>query len=134
MVVNPETKRPVPPSVIDKALQEMHFSLKPNRSSKQQALDAIPKLRETLKIERAKMKIRVAIPTKEAKSVHTKLKTLFSDVEVDDWQDGSLEMVGLIEPGSFRALDDLVRNETKGHGRLEILSLKDVVEGELQIS
>lgn len=42
--------------------------------------------------------------------------------------------VGLIEPGSFRALDDLVRNETKGHGRLEILSLKDVVEGELQIS
>ncbi|CAP33508.1 Protein CBG15250 [Caenorhabditis briggsae] len=134
MVVNPETKRPVPPSVIDKALQEMHFSLKPNRSSKQQALDAIPKLRETIKIERAKMKIRVAIPTKEAKAVHSKLKALFNEVEQDDWQDGSLEMVGLIEPGSFRALDDLVRNETKGHGRLEILSLKDVVEGELQIS
>ena len=38
MVVNPETKRPIPPSVIDKALQEMHFSLKANRSSKQQVL------------------------------------------------------------------------------------------------
>lgn len=93
MVVNPETKRPIPPSVIDKALQEMHFSLKPNRSSKQQALDAIPKLRETIKIERAKMRIRVAIPTKEAKIVHAKLKTLFSEVEVDDWEEAGLEMV-----------------------------------------
>uniref|UniRef100_A0A8R1EA89 Ribosome maturation protein SBDS n=1 Tax=Caenorhabditis japonica TaxID=281687 RepID=A0A8R1EA89_CAEJA len=93
MVVNPDTKRPIPPSVIDKALHEMHFSLKPNRSSKQQALDAIPKLRETIKIERAKMKIRVAIPTKEAKTVHQKLKALFNEVEVDDWAEEGLEMV-----------------------------------------
>ncbi|CAB3401974.1 unnamed protein product [Caenorhabditis bovis] len=134
MVVNPETKRPIPPSVIDKALHEVHFSLKPNRSAKQQALEAIPKLRETMKIERAKMRIRVAMPTKEAKQAHAKLKQNFSEIEVDDWAETGLEMVGLIEPGVFRLLDDLVRNESKGKGRLEILSLKDVVEGELQIS
>ncbi|CAI5445990.1 unnamed protein product [Caenorhabditis angaria] len=134
MVVNPETKRPIPPSVIDKALQEMHFSLKPNRSSKQQALEAIPKLSENLKIERAKMRIRISIPTKEAKQVHSKLKTSFSEVEVDDWAEGGLELIGLIEPGAFRTLDEIVRNESKGNGRLEILSLKNVVEGEIQIS
>ncbi|CAD6188183.1 unnamed protein product [Caenorhabditis auriculariae] len=134
MVVNPETKRPIPPSVIDKALHEVHFSLKPNRSAKQQALEAIPKLRETMKIERAKMRIRVAMGNKEAKGAHVKLKQLFSEVEVDDWAESGLELIGLIEPGNFRLLDDLVRNESKGAGRLEILSLKDIVEGEVQIS
>lgn len=42
--------------------------------------------------------------------------------------------IGLIEPGAFRDLDEMLRKETRGHGRLEILSLKDVVEGEVEIS
>ncbi|RCN31695.1 rRNA metabolism protein, SBDS family [Ancylostoma caninum] len=134
MVVNPETKRPIPPSIIDKALHEMHFSLKPNRSAKQQALEVIPKLRETIRIERAKMRIRVSMPSHEAKLTHNRLKALFAEVEMEDWAEGGLEMVGLIEPGQFRATDELVRNESKGHGRLEILSLKDVRDGEVEIS
>ncbi|WKY00370.1 hypothetical protein Q1695_014878 [Nippostrongylus brasiliensis] len=134
MVVNPETKRPIPPSVIDKALHEMHFSLKPNKNAKQQALEAIPKLREAIRLERAKMRIRVAMPSHEAKITHSRLKALFSELEMEDWAEGGLEMVGLIEPGSFRATDELVRNESRGHGRLEILSLKEVRDGELAIS
>ncbi|KAK6739638.1 hypothetical protein RB195_008249 [Necator americanus] len=134
MVVNPDTKRPVPPSVIDKALHEMHFSLKPNRNAKQQALEVIPKLRETIRIERAKMRIRVSMPSHEAKITHNRLKALFTEVEMEDWAEGGLEIVGLIEPGQFRTTDELVRNESRGHGRLEILSLKDVRDGELEIS
>ncbi|KJH52857.1 rRNA metabolism protein, SBDS family [Dictyocaulus viviparus] len=156
MVVNPETKRPIPPSVIDKALHELHFSLKPNKNAKQQvtikfienmcdfsfastcffyqALEAIPKLREAINIERAKMRIRIAMPSHEAKITHTRLKSLFSDLEMEDWAEGGLEMVGLIEPGNFRITDELVRKESKGHGRVEILSLKDVREGEVEIS
>ncbi|EYB91297.1 hypothetical protein Y032_0207g2014 [Ancylostoma ceylanicum] len=94
MVVNPETKRPIPPSIIDKALHEMHFSLKPNRSAKQQALEAIPKLRETIRIERAKMRIRVSMPSHEAKLTHNRLKALFAEVEMEDWAEGGLEMKG----------------------------------------
>ncbi|KAK6014135.1 rRNA metabolism protein, SBDS family, partial [Ostertagia ostertagi] len=134
MVVNPDTKRPIPTSVIDKALHELHFSLKPNRSAKQQALEAIPMLREAIRLERAKMRIRIAMPSHEAKITHSRLKALFSELELEDWAEGGLEMVGLIEPGSFRATDELVRNESKGHGRLEILSLKEVREGEVEIS
>lgn len=36
----------------------------------------------------------------------------------------------LIDPGSIRGIDDLVREETKGRGSVEVLSLKDVEEGE----
>lgn len=34
--VNPETKRPYPVSIIEKAMKDVHFSVKPNRNSKQQ--------------------------------------------------------------------------------------------------
>jgi hypothetical protein len=36
----------------------------------------------------------------------------------------------LIDPGTFRAIDELLQSETKGKGRLETLSLKDVEEGD----
>ena len=36
----------------------------------------------------------------------------------------------LIDPGTFREIDEVVRSETKGRGNVEVLSLKDVEEGE----
>lgn len=38
--------------------------------------------------------------------------------------------VCLIDPGCFREIDELIRCETKGKGSLEVLSLKDVEEGD----
>lgn len=34
--VNPETKRPYPVTMIEKAIKDIHFSVKPNRNCKQQ--------------------------------------------------------------------------------------------------
>lgn len=34
--VNPETKRPYPVTMIEKAMKDIHFSVKPNRNCKQQ--------------------------------------------------------------------------------------------------
>jgi ribosome maturation protein SDO1 len=61
------------------------------------ALEMIPKLREQLKIDRAKMRIRVSLPAKNAKSIHIKLKAFFDSVEVEDWEKGDLEMVYFIQ-------------------------------------
>ena len=36
----------------------------------------------------------------------------------------------LIDPGAYRIVDDTVRAETKGRGSVEVLSLKDVEEGD----
>jgi len=134
MCVNPETKRPYPASVIEKALHDHSgFGFKPNRSSKQHALEAIPLLRETMKIERAKMRVRVSIPSKNAKAVHDKLKGLFDVAEEEDWEKGDLVMVGLIPPGNYKAVMEIVQSgDRKSHGELELLSLKVVgeVEGE----
>ena len=36
----------------------------------------------------------------------------------------------LIDPGCYREIDELLRTETKGKGHLEVLSLKEVEEGD----
>lgn len=41
-----------------------------------------------------------------------------------------MSQVVLIDPGSFREVEELVREETKGKAHIEVLSLKDVEEGD----
>ena len=43
--------------------------------------------------------------------------------------DVSVVQVVLIEPGCLKDMEDLLRSDTKGKGRLEVLTLKDMEEG-----
>ncbi|CAD5222238.1 unnamed protein product [Bursaphelenchus xylophilus] len=134
MTINTETKKPYPIPVIEKALKENHFTIKQNRQAKQQALEGITKLKQTMDIDRAKMRIRISIKHKEAKNAHVKLKTMFDKVEVEDWEGGDLEMVGLVDPGKYKELVDLARLDKKNPGEVELLSLKVVNDEEVEIS
>lgn len=128
--VNPESKRPYSVSLIEKAMKDIHFSVKPNRNAKQQALDVIPQLKTAIPIERAQMRLKAVISGKEAKKLREKLVKLVSKVESEDWDSGSLNLVCLIDPGNYREIDELIRTETKGTGILELLNLKEITEGE----
>nr|CAD7416845.1 unnamed protein product [Timema cristinae] len=128
--VNPETKRPYPVSMIEKSMRDIHFSVKPNRNAKQQALDVIPQLKATIPLERAQMRLRVVISGKEARKLRDKVAKLTSSIETESWDSGALTLVCLIDPGHYREMDDIVRSETKGTGLLELLNLKEVTEGE----
>lgn len=48
--------------------------------------------------------------------------------------DSTPPQVCLIDPGHFREIDESVRAETKGRGTVEIISLKDVEEGEEKLT
>uniref|UniRef100_A0A1B6LID9 Ribosome maturation protein SBDS n=1 Tax=Graphocephala atropunctata TaxID=36148 RepID=A0A1B6LID9_9HEMI len=128
--VNPETKRPYTVSIIEKAMKDVHFSVKPNRNAKQQALDVIPQLKATMPLERAQMRLKIVSSGKEARKLREKVVKLASKVETEEWNGGELNMVCLADPGNFRELDETVRSETKGHGLLELLNLKEVTEGD----
>ncbi|XP_017590766.1 PREDICTED: ribosome maturation protein SBDS [Corvus brachyrhynchos] len=127
--VNPETKRPYTVILIERAMKDIHYSVKPTKSTKQQALEVIRQLKETMQIERAHMRLRFILPAKEGKKLKEKLKPLIKVIESEDFQE-QLEIVCLIDPGCFREIDELIRSETKGKGSLEVLSLKDVEEGD----
>ncbi|CAG2055627.1 unnamed protein product [Timema podura] len=91
--VNPETKRPYPVSMIEKAMRDIHFSVKPNRNAKQQALDVIPQLKATIPLERAQMRLRVVISGKEARKLRDKVAKLTSSIETESWDSGALTLV-----------------------------------------
>lgn len=130
--VDPETKRPYPVTMIEKAMKDIHYSVKPNKNAKQQVLEVIGLLKAHLPIERAHMRIQVTLgSTKEAKQIIEKLKPLSASIEHDDWNTGCTTLICLIDPGQFKPIDELIRKETKGHGRLELLDLKNVVDEEI---
>lgn len=90
--VNPETKRPYPVTMIEKAMKQIHYSVKPNRNNKQQALVAMKELKKALPIERAQMKLRVLCSKKHT----SKLKEMSKEVEEKTVnENGQLEMVRL---------------------------------------
>ncbi|XP_063973932.1 ribosome maturation protein SBDS [Diachasmimorpha longicaudata] len=128
--VNPESKRPYPVSMIEKAMRDVHFSVKPNRNAKQQALEVIPQLKSVMPLERAQMRLRVVLSGKEARKLREKTVKMASKVETENWDGGTLNLTCLIDPGNYREIDELIRSETRGSGIVELVDLKEVTEGE----
>ncbi|CAL7933177.1 unnamed protein product [Xylocopa violacea] len=128
--VNPETKRPYTVTMIEKAMKDIHFSVKPNRNAKQQALDVIPQLKAVMPLEQAQMRLRVLVSGKEARKLRDKIVKLITKLETEEWNNGTLDLVCLIDPGHYREINELVRLETKGSGLLELVNLKEITEGD----
>ncbi|XP_046965320.1 ribosome maturation protein SBDS [Vanessa cardui] len=128
--VNPETKRPYPVSIIEKAMKDIHFSVNVNKSAKQQSLEVIPLIKKDIPLERAQMRVRIMLSGKDARKVRDKAVKLATNVEEENWESGTANVICLIDPGSFRILDELIKTETKGTGQFELLNLKEMIEGE----
>ncbi|KAL0173396.1 hypothetical protein M9458_029364, partial [Cirrhinus mrigala] len=100
--VNPETKRPYTVSLIERAMKDIHYSVKANKSTKQQDLtltgevsvinaNVIKQLKESIQIQRAHMRLRFVLPAKDGKRLKEKLKPLINTVENEEFDD-QLEM------------------------------------------
>jgi ribosome maturation protein SDO1 len=129
--VNPTTKRPYPASIIEKALNETSFNMAPNKPPKTQALEAIKQLidQNVIPIVRARMKIFISADSKEAKKYSHKVKELIAEVEDESWST-RWELTASIDPGNFRALDELISKETKGKTSVEVVDTAVIQEGD----
>jgi ribosome maturation protein SDO1 len=134
--VNPATKRPYTFTIIEKAIEKLHYSIQRNKNAKQQALEIVKQLKEQniLPISRAQMRICIYIPSlKIGKIIKEKLSglpslTCVSESFDDDMNEVQIEL--LIDPGQFRIITDLVIEDAKGKGRVDILSLSEITEGD----
>ncbi|KAE8203699.1 hypothetical protein CF328_g1502 [Tilletia controversa] len=128
--IDPRSQRPYTVGMIEKAMAEVHFSVKPGKSAKSQALELIKILQEkkTIPIERTRMKVRVTMPNKDGKRIKEKVVPLVEKVEDEDWTD-EWELIAMISPGSLRLINELLEEETKGRGRVETLSFATVLDG-----
>ena len=87
--------------------------------------------KEIIPIRRAQMRIRVTVPSKDAKKVAEKIRPLVARTEHEEFGQ-HYELVGVIDPGHFRAIDELVNAETKGRGGLDVLNLRESVDAEAE--
>lgn len=62
MSVNPESQRPYPASIVERALHDVHFAVQPGKPAKAQALKAVERLKAAIPIARARIRVRIALP------------------------------------------------------------------------
>lgn len=131
--VNPELKRPYPVTMIEKAMKEAHYSIKPNQSTKQQALQVIKLIKEkdTIPIERAKMRLKVNFKGNTSKKIKEKIIKIESvEMENEDKMDNEVTLVFLIDPGAFKDIEGMVKAESKGNALIEVMSYQVKVLGD----
>ncbi|KDO27183.1 hypothetical protein SPRG_07432 [Saprolegnia parasitica CBS 223.65] len=129
--VNPESNRPYPFTVIERAMKEMHYALIPNRSAKQQALEVIKKLKAHMPITRAKMKVQVTVAPADGQA--TKDFLAEQEAIIMEQRGGDvLRIICQIDPSAYRHLDTFVNPKGKKDASrsLEVLDLSCHEQGE----
>lgn len=119
--VNPDTGRPYPPGMIERAMHDVHYSVNPTKTAKQQSLAVIKLLQEkgSLKLERAKM--RLLLHLSDAVLENLKSSQLITTFESStSSSNGTLQIQCLIDPSSFRDINEAVK---KDGGSVEVLSV-----------
>lgn len=126
--VNPETKCPYSVSTIEQAMKTIQYSVKPHQTVAQQTIEVTSLLKKSIPLERANMRIRIAICGKDAKKMKDKIVQHCVLVEEENWTNGNLTLVGAICPGSLSLICDIISADTKGTGKLDVLNLTDVID------
>lgn len=126
MCMDPNSKRPYPASIIEKALSDCGFSVSTSKTAKSQALEAIKKLQEKneIPIVRARMRIRIVVDVKQGKALRERLRSLADEIEEENIDD-EYECIALVIPGNYKLIDELVRNETKNRGMVQVLDMSE---------
>mmetsp|Transcript_5090 Transcript_5090/g.9291 ORF Transcript_5090/g.9291 Transcript_5090/m.9291 type:complete len:253 (-) Transcript_5090:66-824(-) len=130
--VDPSTKRPFTAGMIERAMRDtLHYAVVPNKSSKQQALDVINKLKEHMEIERAQMEVLITLPGKTAKAVvKDKVHPLVAKTVQENYGSSHYTATCYIDPGQYRNLEQVITEETRGQGTIEIINFAVMNENE----
>lgn len=110
--INPKSKKRYPPSMIQKALNEIKFHLNPNKPTKLQALEAIKLLiaEQLFPIARAQMKVKIVLENKAKKQIFEEhISPLIDKVEEENQETKFYECICIIDPVNYRTIVDLLQ-------------------------
>ena len=123
--VNPMTRTPYPPVIVEKALASIHFTPNPKKSAKQQALECIKRLSATKDFPITRARIRLSIELPEAR-LDDVLNSLISCIEGEEQVDDQKYRIKVLtEPMNYKQIIDHVRQL---NGTVHIESLREVQE------
>lgn len=155
--VNPRTQRPVPVTMVEKAMRDvLHYSVVPRKNAKQQALDVIRLLRERgFPIARAPMRLRVVVPRECAPALLPRLRELCTEVCAKDDAGTPLSASSdadaaaaaavsaaagttviasvTLDPSRFRDCEALVKECAGARGKVEVVSVAQQSQGDTAV-
>lgn len=133
--INPKSKKRYPPSMIQKALNEIKFHLNPNKPTKIQALEAIKLLiaKQLFPIARAQMKVKIVLANKVKKQIfEDQILPLIDKTEDENQETKVYECICIIDPVNYRTIVDILQGEDtkvkKGEGSIEVLDMAAIKE------
>ncbi len=126
--VNADTKCPYDLTAIEQAMKNIQYSVKPTQTVDQQTIEVTSLLKKSIPLERANMRVKVAISGKDAKKMKDKLVQHCVKVEDETWNNGNLTLVAIIVPGSLSLICDIISADSKGTGKLDVLNVTDVID------
>lgn len=133
--VNPQSGRQLTLGLVESALHQIHFAVKPDKPMKPQALKAIEQLCKAMpeSIERAKMRLRLACPAAivdEIKKVLTG-DDIGAQIDSVSGADGATASITFqCDPRHYRELDRLATSQYSEQGvSLQVVSNIVVTEG-----
>ncbi len=126
------------------------------KSAKSQALEAMKALIawQPIPVSRARMRLRISCPAgilkqatkaaprdgredaqgdegeKATGTVKDRILSYVEQIESQDTTGQDWELTGFVEPGAFKRLGEFIGGETKGRGRVEVLDMAIVHEGD----
>jgi len=107
--VNPVTSRPYTVSLLLAALKDVHFGVVLGKAAKAQALKAIDALAKHMPIARARMRLRLALPTGAAPDATRLLRAMHAGMEPPPAAPpGTTVLDAVLEPGHYRNLEEFV--------------------------
>jgi len=110
--VNSETGQSLSRGVVESAMRQIHYSVKKDKSAKQQALQVIKLLQESeiIPIERAKMRLQFLTTSTKLEEVKESLKDLIT-IENEKIEEGNAIIIALSIPSNYREIGEISKNQ-----------------------
>ena len=118
--VDPKTNLPHPPTRVEQAMEQIHYSIDPFKETEEQAKDIIKLLRPIIPIKMEQVSVSVCIPPEYATRAYGSVKG-FGTIRNEEWRaDGSWTAIVEMPAGLYGPFLEKLGELTKGTGQAKI--------------
>jgi len=118
--VDPKTNLPHPPTRIEQAMEQIHYSIDPFKETEEQSKDIIKLLRPLIPIKMEQVSVSVRIPAEYATRAYGSVKG-FGTIRNEEWRaDGSWAAIVEMPAGLYGPFLEKLGDLTKGTGQAKI--------------
>jgi len=113
--VDPRTNLPHPPTRVEQAMEQIHYSIDPFKEAEEQAKEIIKLLRPVLPLKMEQVSVAIRIPPEHASKVYGTVKG-FGTIKREEWRaDGSWFAIIEMPAGLYGPFLEKIGEKTRGN-------------------